>query len=245
MRKILIFILICPLFISGQNSKKSFQELKSFIFTSEKESFNNTLKFQNISLEKKSVGLAALYSLVLPGMGELYADRYDIGQYFTIIDGALWITLAGFNIYGSQQRENYKSFSQSFAGVNINGKNDQFFADIGAYNSVEDFNNQKLLDRDFENLYNSKTHFWKWESNNRRIEYKNTWTSSENAFNNIKFVAGALVLNRLVSVINAIRLVSSYNKSLENEVSWNFSVGVKKLAITLPTSLMVNFHTNL
>ncbi|MCK7525624.1 MAG: hypothetical protein MZV64_52480 [Ignavibacteriales bacterium] len=50
----------------------------------------------------------------------------------------------------------------------------------------------------------------------------------------IRFVVGGLILNRLISAINAARLVSSYNKRLEEEVSWNFSVGFMN-APNLPT----------
>jgi hypothetical protein len=65
------------------------------------------------------------------------------------------------------------------------------------------------------------------------------WNSSETANNNIRFVVGGLILNRIVSAINAARLVSSYNKSLEEEVSWNFSVGFMNQP-NLPTSLSLN-----
>jgi hypothetical protein len=36
---------------------------------------------------KKSAGLAALYSLVLPGMGELYAEGFSSGKYFLLAEG--------------------------------------------------------------------------------------------------------------------------------------------------------------
>ena len=52
------------------------------------------------------------------------------------------------------------------------------------------------------------------------------WTSRENAFNNMRFIVGALVLNRLISAINAARLVVAYNKNLEEQVSWNLSMNV-------------------
>jgi hypothetical protein len=66
------------------------------------------------------------------------------------------------------------------------------------------------------------------------------WTSSEEASNNIRFIVGGLILNRVASAINAARLVSSYNKSLE-EVSWNVSVGFMNQP-NLPTSLSLNFQ---
>jgi len=198
----------------------------------------------NFSRSKKSTGLAMLYSFILPGMGELYGGNYNTGKYFTIADGALWITLSGMSAYGNNQRDNYIAFAKSFGGISANGKTDQFYADIAGYNSVDDFNNQQLLDRNFEGTYNADTHYWKWQNSEKRIEYKNTWTSSENAFNNIKFVAGALILNRVISVINAIRIVHAYNKSLNTELGWKVSLGLDKFAETMPTSLTVNLSTS-
>ena len=67
------------------------------------------------------------------------------------------------------------------------------------------------------------------------------WTSSEQTYNDLRFVVGAMILNRVVSAINAARLVSVYNKRLE-ELSWNVSIGLKQTA-NLPTSLNFNFQT--
>ena len=191
--------------------------------------------------EKKNPALAILYSMLLPGMGELYANRYESGKYFTIADGVLWGVFAGFNIYGSQQGNNYKSFAQSKGGVKLEGKDAEFFANLGIYQSLGDYNNAMELDRRFEKVYNTSTHYWQWADNNQRSEYRNMWTSSESAYTNVRFVVGALILNRVISAINAVRLVSAYNKNLTQEMSWNVSFGVETNP-TLPSSLKFNFQ---
>jgi len=224
---------------------KSFQELitESQIYTNSEKNISVS-NFDDALPKKKSAGLAALYSFLLPGMGELYAGNYSSGKYFTIADGALWLTLVGMNAYGSNQRDNYIAFSRAFGGVQPDGKSDKFYADITGYNSVDDFNDRQLLDRNFEGVYNTDTHYWKWQSTEKRKEYKSTWKSSENAFNNIKFVSGALILNRLISAINAIRIVTAYNKSLKTKLSWNVAFGLDKFSDTMPTSLTLNFNTS-
>lgn len=68
------------------------------------------------------------------------------------------------------------------------------------------------------------------------------WSSSEGAYNKVRFVVGALILNRIVSAINAVRLVSAYNKNLSQEVSWNIYFGVEEKP-TLPQTLTFNFST--
>lgn len=192
------------------------------------------------SISKKNPALAILYSMLIPGMGELYANSYESGKYFTISDGVLWSVFTGFTIYGNQQESNYKSFAESRAGVKVDGKDADYFANVGAYLSLDDYNTSMELNRRFENTYKALTHYWKWSGDDQRKEYRSMWTSSESAFTNVRFVVGALILNRVISAINAVRLVSAYNKNLAQEMSWNVSVGVENHP-SLPSSITFNF----
>lgn len=54
------------------------------------------------------------------------------------------------------------------------------------------------------------------------------WSSSEQAFNNVRFAVGALLLNRVVSMINAIRLVNKYNKALDTDNLPKVSIGLDR-----------------
>ena len=192
----------------------------------------SNVKSENIQVltptyEKKSTGLAVLYSLILPGMGELYGGDYSTGQYFTIADGVIWSFFAGFSIYGNDKKSDYRSFAQASGGVNLNGKNDTYFANIGLYQSVSEYNTAQELNRDFTSTYNVETDYWNWGSTSTRKEYRGLWSSSENAFNNVRFAVGALVLNRIVSAIFAVRAVNRYNKQLSNDVSWRLNFGIQ------------------
>ncbi len=193
---------------------------------------------------KKNPGLAIIYSLLLPGMGELYADGYSSGKYFTIAEGALWGMFIGMNTYANWQKDRYKSYAVTNGGVSPSGKNDDFYATIGDYSSIDQYNEEKALNRDFSALYNVETNYWNWPTTEQRKTYRGMWTSSEQTFNDIRFVVGALIVNRIASAINAVRLVSAYNKNLAADLSWNVSVGLQNKA-ELPTSLVLNFQTSL
>ncbi|MGB5848338.1 MAG: hypothetical protein WBH40_07620 [Ignavibacteriaceae bacterium] len=195
----------------------------------------------DIETTKKSSGLAILYSLLLPGMGELYADGYESGKYFTIAEGVLWGTYIGMSIHASNQEDNYKAYATTNASINTSGKDDDYFATIGEYQNIDDYNDQKASERNFDQMYNPETFFWKWQSNEDRRTYRSMWTSSEQTYNDLRFIVGAMILNRVVSAINAARLVSAYNNRLKEELSWNVSIGLKHTA-NLPTSLNVNFQ---
>ncbi|KAA0261692.1 MAG: hypothetical protein EDM75_05995 [Chlorobiota bacterium] len=170
---------------------------------------------------KKNAGLAILYSLVLPGMGELYAEGYESGKYFTIAEAALWVTYGGMRYYSNRQRDSYFAYAESYGGVRgMSGKNGDFYADIGNYLNINDFNDDMAKQGQFAKMYDPSTHFWSWRSNGERKGYRELWTSSESWGNNLRFVVGGMILNRIASAINAVRLVARYNKGVET--TWNF-----------------------
>ncbi len=243
MKYIPVIILLTTCLLTAQ--EKSILNLESEISISSFDNSTNNIHFQKYSdNSKKSAGLGILYSLLLPGMGELYADGYNSGKYFTIADGILWGTFIGMNVYSDWQKENYKSYAASHAGINNDGKDVEYYANISSYLNIDDFNNEKALERNFNEMYNKERYFWKWETTVERKTFRSMWTSSEQTSNDIRFVAGALILNRVASAINAVRLIAAYNKRLkEDELSWNFSVGLANNK-NLPTSLTFNFYTS-
>jgi hypothetical protein len=131
------------------------------------------------------------------------------------------------NVYGNWQQDRYVAFAQNKAGITTDNKDDAYYATISQYLNIDDYNNEKAFERNFDEMYNTNQYFWKWNSSEDRKSYRSMWVSSEQTFNNVRFVVGALLLNRVISAINAVRLVSKYNKNLSEEVGWNVSVGVQ------------------
>jgi hypothetical protein len=242
MKKIFLFPILLSVFIYSQPPKQDILKLKfdSRYITS----FVNNHYSPNFQpeLQKKKIGLAILYSLLLPGMGELYAGDYSSGKYFTITDALLWGSYIGFYSYGNMKKSDYKSYAAAYAGVNNSGKDDSYYTIIGNYLNVQQYNNEKALERNFNEMYNVDQYYWNWQNADQRSAYKDMWTSSESAYNDLKFVAGALILNRVISMINAVRLVSAYNKRQNDELSWQVSFGVNN-SPTLPNRFSFNFQT--
>ena len=156
----LLLILVSSLAFSQQYQNISIQNLEHEI-NSLPMSDDSQLNF-NPEDSKKSVGLGIIYSLLLPGMGEFYADAYDIGKYFTIADGVLWGTFLGMNVHANWQENNYKSYAESRAGISNENKDENYYATIGEYNNIDSYNDEKALERNFEDMYNPNFYFWKW-----------------------------------------------------------------------------------
>jgi len=192
---------------------------------------------------KKKAGLAVLYSVLLPGMGELYANNFSSGKYFTIADGVLWGFVFGFNSYASGMENNYKNFADSYGSAKVAGKDENYFVNVGLYMNIDDYNRVKELERSYADVYPKDKYYWKWDTQQQRKEFRKMWKSSENAYNNIRFAAGALILNRIASAINAVRSVSRYNKNLQDGYSWNINFDyINNFAF--PSTMRMNFTTS-
>lgn len=244
MKNILILLIIFSSHIFSQNNESSFYSFKQQAISgiSQIKDLDQPLVDDNVK-QKKSTGLAIVYSLLLPGMGELYADAYDSGVYFTIADGVLWGTYVGMNVYANWQKDRYISYSQTNAGVTPENKDEDYYATIGEYLDIDQYNDQQAFEYNFDEMYDTETHFWKWNTSEERKEYRNMWVSSEQTFNDVRFVVGALLLNRVISAINAVRLVSKYNNNLNQEVGWNVSLGVQSYPDNT-SSYNINFITS-
>jgi len=165
---------------------------------------------------RKSPALAVFYSLLLPGMGELYAGGFSSGKYFLIADGALWLTYAGVEIYGNAARDDSRAYAIAAAGIQPAGKDDQFYVDIGNFLTLQEYNEKQLRDREPDRLYDAAAGYdWSWTSDAARAAYRDQRISSEEAYNTRKFIVAGLIINRIASAINAARAAIAHNSALE------------------------------
>lgn len=242
MKRLALVVLMSSSLLFAQGTQVESLELLKYQFIKNIQLENDDVIIQKYKAGKKNNGMAILLSAVLPGMGELYADGYSSGKYFTVADGILWGGLIGVTAYANNQEANYRAFAQSYGNVNLAGKDDKYFADISAYIDVSEFNHIQDLSRSTD-IYNEETHYWKWDGQDERREYRDMWKSSETANNSTRFIIGALILNRIASVINAIRLVNRYNNNLKAELGWDVSFNYSNTFYE-PDKLSMNFRTS-
>lgn len=159
---------------------------------------------------EKSPALAALLSFLLPGLGELYAGRFESGQYFLAADAALILGVATLAVYGNVQRADYQTFARLYANVSGSDKSNEFWRDIADWQSRDAFNESRLRRRQYADIYDSADD-WRWQSVAHRQRYREIWASSETAFQSSYYVIAAMGVNRLLSAINAARLVNEAN----------------------------------
>jgi hypothetical protein len=158
------------------------------------------IDLQGSAPEQKSVFTSVVYSLVLPGMGELYAGGFDNGKYFLMAESGLWLTFASFELYGNWLRNDARRFAAAHASASIDGKEDQFFVNAANFSSVYDYNEKKLRDRDIIDVYDPNgSYFWQWDNEQSRLRFRDLRVKSDNVFNNVRFVVGAIIVNHIAS----------------------------------------------
>lgn len=235
MKKILCAFLLLTSIIYCQKNKLIED---SRLITDNTKNNTSVVVIESSKGEKKNPALAILYSALLPGMGELYAGDYSFGKYLTIAEATFWGIYLGMNSYGNWKMDNYKAYAKTYGGVSLDGKDADYFASIGEFKNIEQYNDDKALSRRFGEMYSPETDSWKWKSESERKTYRNMWLSSQHAFNNTRFVVGAMILNRLVSIINAVRVTSAHNKSVGNELNVYFNADPYSNSIS---SFNINF----
>lgn len=171
---------------------------------------------------KKSPGLAFIYGLLLPGMGHVYADRFNTGKYFMISEAALWLTYAAFSIYGNWMLDDSYNYASTHAGITVGDKarDDKFFIDIANYSNVDEYNNEKLRFGEYEKLYLPENgyYFW-WNSDEERRLYRADKIAGDRTLNDRLFVVGAVLINHLISGISAVFATNGYNDELKERSS--------------------------
>jgi len=168
---------------------------------------------QKMNAESPSRGKAFLLSFLIPGLGEYYAGSEKMAKIFLGTEIALWTTYAGLRVYGSWREKDYKNFAITHAHINPKGKEHDYFVNIEHFDDIETYNQTKLKQRDVDALYpENEEYTWKWDSKKNRLKYEQIRMSSDRSFSNSVLIIGVVVLNHIVSGIDAMRIAIKADK---------------------------------
>ena len=224
MKSIIVILTSTVVFTALSMGQTSLYSLRQSLLTNScQNSVTAYASLDNLAVpKKKSQATAVLFSLLLPGMGEWYAEDFGSGRYSLIAEATLWLTYASFQQYGAWYQSDARQFAVAHAGASLNGKNDQFFVNLGNFDNVSEYNDQKLRERDLTDVYDPAAgYFWSWDTDADRARFRSLRVSGDEIFNNSRFVIGAVILNHIISAVNAARLVRHYNKNADEGLgSW-------------------------
>jgi hypothetical protein len=109
------------------------------------ESYEHTDSLQTIEIQKKSVGMAALYSAVLPGAGQFYNGSIWKTILFAGIEVAAWTAYFVNDSKGQQSDEDMRSFADVHWSEH---KYWSWMYDKAVQNNIENLPNYTLTERD-------------------------------------------------------------------------------------------------
>ena len=183
-----------------------------------------------------SVRKAFFLSLLLPGAGEFYAGDIKSAKSFLEAEALIWAAHLGFKEYGRWRRHDYRTFARLHAGINPTGKPDTYFDDIKFYGSSYRYNEVAFReDGPKANLYSSDA-AWEWDSQDSRERYRLLRNSSLLSYRYATYMIGAAVVNRIVSAIDAARIV---RKSKQPAGTAKSNSRIELSCSPLPPSLII------
>jgi len=173
---------------------------------------------EEANLEKKSPSRAFFYSLLLPGTGEAYIGEEFQSKLFLGIELVGWGLVFANIINVNLREDDYKNYAVQHAKVIRNGKDNQYWINIGKFDNIFEYNDERRRERDIDALYpENRFFYWQWDITANRYDYDAYRIETREIENKRLYYFAAIALNHLVSAINSLRLANSHNRRLEEQ----------------------------
>jgi hypothetical protein len=186
---------------------------------------NDKISTMNRDIQQESYsppGKAFIKSLILPGWGEMAVGYKKRATLFLIAEGLLWSSFAALNIYGNWKQNDLEKYAVAHAGVNTTGKSASFYSDLSNFYDIYEYNEEKRRFRQYNEVYPmDEDHFWQWKSENNLKKFDQLRTSSEVAKRNATLVVGGIIINHVISAIDAIWVTHQSNKKLSSSIRFS------------------------
>jgi hypothetical protein len=170
----------------------------------------------------RAIGL----SLLVPGLGDVYAGRPDRARVFFAAEAAIWTAFAVFRIQGHGREESYHDFAVQFAGITGTDHSDDFYSEIGQYDSSNDYEavmkknarfeleqvlGYEALERYYLEHRVADFEEWAWASSEDRIDFRALRSDSRLAYRRSGYMIALAAANRVVAALFAYQAVKSAN----------------------------------
>lgn len=160
-----------------------------------------------------------LRSLTVPGWGQATAGHRTSAAVFAIAEAGVWGSFTAFRIQESLRRRTTERTAGVFAGIDLEGRDEEFRRVVGSFLSSEEYN-RLVVFRDAANLYYDDPvayrayiaehslagdDAWAWGSVDQLLLYRSQRKNQQRASQRANTALAVAIANRLVSVIHATR----------------------------------------
>jgi hypothetical protein len=178
-----------------------------------------------------SRGLATLASAALPGTGQLMLGNRVRGEAQLWLDGAILAVWAGTSLYGSSREQDARLVASRECGADLSRTDAAYFKALERYDNVQEyyedlrreardrFPDDPAAQRDYyESRKFPAAAEWDWSSDSARFDYWETRRAARGALQAAGFAAGALLLNRIVSVVDCAFFAGGHTSTARLEI---------------------------
>ena len=146
-------------------------------------------------------------SILLPGWGQKALGRKKRARVYNYFESGLILTIVGSSTFSNITIKNYIAFASEHAAISSSEKNHKYWVDIGNYDSITDYNDEHLRNREMDDLYpDDKKWSWDWDTDANRKAFEKKRISSDQLKLAATFGIGVLMVNHIVSAIDVLYL---------------------------------------
>jgi hypothetical protein len=145
-------------------------------------------------------------SLLLPGAGQLLNGRTTKAKLFFGSEAAFWVGFASFKMYANWREDDFINFAAQRANANLRGKDKDFQDWVGFYDDIYQYNTAgRIISPDRPYLVDNAENHWQWDNAADKATYRYIKNRAREADKRANLMLGLLVVNRVVSAIDAYR----------------------------------------
>ncbi|MBU8870078.1 MAG: hypothetical protein KOO60_04275 [Gemmatimonadales bacterium] len=164
---------------------------------------------------------ASLLSAVFPGAGQWYVGHRSRAYLMGGIEVGIWGSYVVFDLMGDSWRESAIDYSLTYAGTSGTHP-DSYWINVGSYMDSDAFDEDRLREaRALQEDYTGDTlaaDSWQWVNNQRRLDFWRLWSDADNSYDRRDYMFIFAVVNRVVSMVDAVLGVDKMDGSIESSV---------------------------
>tara|TARA_B100001996_G_scaffold371089_1_gene346068 strand:+ start:435 stop:1076 length:642 start_codon:yes stop_codon:yes gene_type:complete len=176
-------------------------------------------------------------SFLVPGWGQSDLGYKERSKIYNYIEIGILLSMFSSTKYSNEIKRNYIAYATEHAGVISDGKDREFWVDIGNYNTLNEYNSEHLRNRDTGELYPQTVEWrWSWDNSENRKYFESKRIQSDKLKLFSTFTFGALFLNHFISSIDALylkRLSASSNFTIKPYIGNNDMIIGYKIEFSL------------
>ena len=153
-------------------------------------------------------------SLIIPGLGEASLGNKKRAKFFLGTEFSLLTAAVGTYSMSKRQMSDLVAYASIESGIDLENRGMIFLVNVGNYDNLSDYNNEKARQRDFDSMYEeTAANSWDWSSDSSRMKYDSMRLRQAAYSQAFSFVIAGMIVNRVVSYFDTVYLSRLENKS--------------------------------